>query len=124
MFLFFSLAEQKSMEINEKSKSPGNWWAHLEETQSLIYGTVCSWGAVSISPARDSSVYTGHYFPLFSQPPLLLLLPFGASATGRDSLESKVTFIQLSEWVSPLECIPDKDFYSAGNSPESCTDSP
>lgn len=38
-------------------------------------------------------------------PPLPSLPP-----CGRDSLESKVTFIQLSECASPVECISDKDF--------------
>lgn len=47
--------------------------------------------------------------PLLSSPPPPLP-PFGGGATGRDSLESKVTFIQLREWVSPVECVPDKDF--------------
>lgn len=41
---------------------------------------------------RQSSVYASHYLPLFSQPP-----PCSGSTSGRDSLESKVTFIQLSE---------------------------
>lgn len=50
--------------------------------------------------------------PCFLSPP-----PFGGSATGRDSLESKVTFIQLSERVSPLECITDKDFTALQTAP-------
>lgn len=69
-----------------------------------------------------TSVHTGHHFALFSRhthPP-----PSGGGATGRDSLESKVTFIQPTEWVSLLECVTDKDIYSGGNSPESGTDSP
>lgn len=51
---------------------------------------------------RQSTVYASHSA---SQPP-----PLGGSTSGRDSLESKVTFIQLSEWVSLLECTTDKDF--------------
>lgn len=78
--------------------------------------------AHSASSLQESPVFVVvTIFPLFSQLPLP---PFGGGATGRDSLESKVTFIQLSEWVSLLECITDKDFYSAGNSPESGSDSP
>ncbi len=36
--------------------------------------------------------------------------PFCWFATGGDSLESKVIFIQLSEWGSPLECVTNKEF--------------
>lgn len=47
---------------------------------------------------------------------LLSCFPYPASpgfccfATGGDSLESKVIFIQLSEWGSPPECATNKEF--------------
>lgn len=51
---------------------------------------------------------------LWISPYMLVVLtpspPFSCFATGGDSLESKVIFIQLSEWGSPLECVTNKEF--------------
>lgn len=44
--------------------------------------------------------------------------PFSCFATGGDSLESKVIFIQLSEWGSPLECVTNKEFTARAIAPQ------
>lgn len=55
--------------------------------------------------------------PLFivvSMPPCL---PHPSHTTGRDSLESKVTFIQLGERTFSVECTGDKDFTAVETAP-------
>lgn len=52
-------------------------------------------------------------FIMISLPP-----PVSPTPASRDSLESKVTFIQLSEWASSLQRL-----YSSGNSPENSPNS-
>lgn len=47
--------------------------------------------------------------PLFIMVSISPCLPHPSHTTGRDSLESKVTFIQLSECASSVECTGDKD---------------
>lgn len=93
----------------------------MTKVNGLVKTDICLAREAQPAHLSATSVYTGDHFALFSQHPLP---PSSGGATGRDSLESKVTFIQPTEWRSLLECVTDKDFYSGGNSPESGADSP
>lgn len=74
----------------------------------IVFVVVCCGSAVS--PARHAIVSNG-------QVGISPCLPHPSHTTGRDSLESKVIFIQLSEWASSVECTGDKDFTALETAP-------